>query len=162
MKKAAVLILTAFLLSGCGVSEAAETVADEWVVPVMAEPRQIALDLPGEASVCAMESDSGRLYIGDGYEVALQTVPAGDLNATLHMVTGFWKDALTVLQTEKRPVKRYEFVWAAAGEKGEQLGRGVILDDGAYHYCLSVLRDAEEREDCQVVWDQVFHSFALV
>lgn len=162
MKKFVLIFLMAFLLCGCGIAETAETVADEWMVPAMAEPREIVLDLPGEASVCAMESEAGRLYIGDGYEIALQTTLSGDLNATLRMVTGFEKEDLAVLQTEHTDVKRYEFVWAAAGEKGERLGKGVILDDGQYHYCLSVLRDAEEKQDCQIVWDQVFHSFTLV
>ena len=56
---------------------------------------------------------------------------------------------------------RYEFVWVSAGEKGDRLGRGVVLDDGSYHYCMSVLRDADNPKKSQVVWSDVFSSFSL-
>ena len=56
---------------------------------------------------------------------------------------------------------RYEFVWVSAGETGERLGRGVILDDGSYHYVMTVLRDAESTENSQIVWNDVFASFRL-
>ena len=58
-------------------------------------------------------------------------------------------------------MKRYEFVWAAAGEDGERLGRGVILDDGSYHYCLTAMRPADPEKTSQIVWSQVFQSFGL-
>ena len=50
---------------------------------------------------------------------------------------------------------------STAGEQGERLGRGVILDDGDYHYCLTVLQDADVT-DCQIVWSEVFRTFDLV
>ena len=74
---------------------------------------------------------------------------------------GRGKEELTVMETQQGDYKRYEFVWAAAGETGEQLGRAVILDDGNYHYCLSVLRPANPEVPSQVVWSQVFQSFSL-
>ena len=58
-------------------------------------------------------------------------------------------------------MKRYDFVWASAGENGDMLGRAVILDDGNYHYCLSVQRPADPEKTSQVVWSQVFQSFSL-
>ncbi len=164
MKKTAVLILVlaALLLSGCGsgAEQTMETIADEWEIPVMAAPRQTSLELPGEALACAMESDSGRMYYGDCYEVMVTTRPAGDLNATLEDITGFSREDLTVMQTQSGTPERWEFAWVSAGENGERLGRGVILDDGDYHYCLSVLQDADV-QDCQVVWSEVFRSFEL-
>ena len=39
------------------------------------------------------------------------------------------------------------------------LGRGAILDDGNYHYCMSLLRPAEKVS--QVLWNPVFASFSL-
>lgn len=162
MKQFFLLLLAAALLCGCGAEQTVETVADEWVVPVMAVPKEISLTLPGEASVCAVESDSGRLYIGDGYEVAVQTLSGGDMDATLRTLTGFSQKELTVMQTGSGSIKRYEFVWACAGEGGQKLGHGVLLDDGDYHYCLSILRDAEPKEISQVIWSEVIQSFEVI
>ena len=67
MKKIGLMLLAALLLAGCGQVEAAETVADVWEEPVaVAAPREVRLELPGEAVACAMESDTGRLYFGEG------------------------------------------------------------------------------------------------
>lgn len=161
MRKCFILFFAAMLLCGCQAAETMETVADEWYVPVIASPREIRLDLPGEASICAMENDSGRLYLNDGYEIAVQTFSAGDLNATVQSLTGFAKEELTIMQTRENDLRRYEFVWSSAGESGDRTGHGVILDDGNYHYCLSVLRNADLPDNCQVVWSQMFRSFDL-
>lgn len=161
MKKIWIFLLCAVMLSACGTTETMETIADEWVIPVAAKPKEIALELPGEAMACAMESDTGRMYFGDTYEVSVQTRTAGDLNATVEELTGFSKDEITVMQTWNGDVKRWEFVWATAGENGDRLGRGMILDDGDYHYCLTVLQDADVK-DCQIIWSEVFHSFDVV
>lgn len=161
MKKLWLVLLAALLLSGCGAQETMETIADEWVIPVAAKPRETTLNLPGEALACAMDSDSGRMYFGDSYEVSIQTMSSGDLNATLEDITGFSREDLTVMKTQSGDADRWEFVWAAAGEKGERLGRGVILDDGEYHYCLSVLQDADVT-DCQIIWSEVLRTFELV
>lgn len=161
MKKLWIVLLAALVLSGCGVQETVETIADEWIIPVAAKPRETNLNLPGEALACAMESNAGRMYFGDSYEVSVQTLSSGDLNATLEDITGFSRDDLTVMKTQSGDVDRWEFVWAAAGEKGERLGRGVILDDGEYHYCLSVLQDTDVT-DCQIIWSEVLRTFELV
>ena len=148
------------LLAGCAEAELGETVADVWQEAVtVAAPRETRLELPGEAVACAMESDTGRLYFGDGYEVMVQTLSSGDLDATIRALTGFDREDITVLQSQSDP-KRWEFAWASAGEGGERLGRGVVLDDGNYHYCLTVLQDADD-DDCQIIWSQVFNSFEL-
>ena len=159
MKKMWILALAVLLLAGCGQVETAETVADVWEEPVIAAPSQIHLELPGEALECAMESDTGRLYVTDDYSLSLETLEAGDLDATLRQLTGRGKEDLMVLETRQGDAKRYEFVWAAAGETGEMLGRGVILDDGDYHYCMSLLRPAEQVS--QILWNPVFESFSL-
>lgn len=161
MRKILAMFGILLLLSGCAAEEAAETVSDEWVEPILAEPREIALDLPGDASVCAMESGSGRLYLSEGYEIAVQTLSAGDLDGTFRTLTGFSGEDMTVVKTRASDADRYEFVWAAEGERGDRLGRGVLLDDGSYHYCLTVLQDVDSMAACQVIWSQVLQSFQL-
>lgn len=160
MKRILLVLLMSLLLAGCAEAELGETVADVWQEAVtVAAPRETRLELPGEAVACAMESDTGRLYFGDGYEVMVQTLSSGDLDATIRALTGFDREDITVLQSQSDP-KRWEFAWASAGEGGERLGRGVVLDDGNYHYCLTVLQDADD-DDCQIIWSQVFNSFEL-
>ena len=99
------MLAAAILLGGCGKAETFETVADELDVPVLAQPRTVTVDIPGEAEQGALETASGRLYVTDDYEI--------------------------------------------------------ILDDGNYHYCLSVERPADPEKASQVVWSQVFSSFGL-
>ena len=159
MKRWLWMMVLAVLLCGCKAEETLETVSDEWMVPAMAQPREISVRLPENTVLPVMEQDGRRLYMGQDYEIMLETLASGDLNATICSVSGFEKEQLTVLQTQQADAERYDFVWTTAGERGERLGRAVILDDGNYHYCMSVLRDAEEST---VVWQDVFSSFALV
>lgn len=161
LKKCLPLLFLALLLCGCASEETFETIADDFVVPVMARPREISVRLPDNAVAPVLESEGEQVYLCEDYEIVIETLEAGDLNATVQTISGYEKDQLTVMQTQKETVTRYEFVWASAGERGERLGRAVILDDGSYHYCMSVLRDAEGKMS-QVVWSDVFSSFALV
>lgn len=163
MKKCWIMaVALALLLGACAREEETfETVADDYIAPAMAAQRQIVVELPDNALAPALESDNAQVYMSDEYQLIVETFAAGDLNATFRELTGFDKDALTVLQTQQDDASRYDFVWACAGETGEQLGRGVILDDGNYHYCMSVLRDAADTENTQIVWRNVFESFAL-
>ena len=87
-----------------------------------------------------------------------QITESGDLAKTIKDLTGQAKEDLQVIKTVHDLYERYDFVWTAAGEQGHRLGRAVILDDGEYHYCMSVLRDAG---DSMVVWQDVFSSFTL-
>ena len=162
MKKYLWMLLPVLLLCGCTSQETMETVSDELVLPVMAQPRDVSVELPGETALPVVENDAGRIYLCDAYEIVLQTMDGGDLSRTLQTLSGMERDQLTLMETMSEGVTRYEFVWTSAGEQGEQLGRGVILDDGDYHYCLSVLRNAEKTEKSQINWNQVFQSFHLV
>lgn len=161
MKYWVFLLLMALLLTGCGAEDTFETVADELVLPVMAMPGHITVDLPGETAMPVIENDNGRVYVCNDYEIVLQTLSGGDLEQTLRTVSGLDQEDLTVMDTREDGISRHEFVWASAGETGEQLGRGVVLDDGNYHYCMSVLRNADSGEKSQINWDQVFASFSL-
>lgn len=162
MKKYLVFVLASLLLCGCAAEETFETVADVLAQAPAAQPGEIQVSLPGEAAMPAIESDSGRMYICEDYEICIQTLEGGDLNTTVQSVSGYAIEDLTVMETLQDDHSRYDFVWVSAGEKGDRLGRGVILDDGAYHYVMTVLRDADPAERSQVVWRDVFQSFSLV
>lgn len=161
MRKIVGALVLVLLLCGCGAEETMETLADELEQPVMAQPKSICVQLPGEAALPAMESDNGRIYVCRDYEIVLQTVEAGDLNGTIQEISGRLPEDLTVVQTEQEGATRYDFVWASAGEGGDQLGQAVILDDGNYHYTMTVTRKADSTASSQVVWSQVFDSFSL-
>lgn len=162
MKKCCIMLVLAFVLCGCGAEETFETISDEIVASVMAQPREISVRLPDNAVSPVLESDTRQVYMSDEYEIVIETLASGDLNATMQALSGYSKDQLTIMETQQQNVTRFEFVWASAGEKGERLGRAVILDDGDYHYCMSVLRDAENTEKTQIVWSDVFNSFTLI
>ena len=155
------VLMMALLLSGCKAEETLETIADEWAVPVMAQPKEISVSLPGEAAIPAVEGSSGRIYVCEDYEIVIQTYPSGDLNATIQELSGYSRDDLTIVETVQYGIDRYDFVWASAGEGGDQLGRAVILDDGEYHYTMAVTRSSDTTETSQITWSQVFQSFTL-
>lgn len=159
MKRLLWIAFFALMLCGCRAEETLETVSDEWIVPAMAQPREISVRLPEGALAPVLEQDSRQLYMAQGYEILLETLTSGDVDATIRDVSGYGKEQLTVLETRQGDADRYDFVWTMAGEKGERLGRAVILDDGNYHYCMSVLRDPGET---LIVWRDVFGSFSLI
>ena len=162
MKKIAMALLLALLLSGCGAEETLETVADDIPLqPVMAEPAEISVRLPDNAVSPVLESDTEQVYLSEDYEIAIETRSSGDIGGTITALTGFAPEQLTIMHTKQEAADRYEFVWVSAGENGDRLGRAVVLDDGSYHYCMSVLRDAENQKKSQVVWSDVFSSFSL-
>ena len=160
MKKWWLLLMICAMLSGCGAEETFETVADEFL-EVAAVQRQILVELPPEAAAPASESDAGTIYICDGYEIMLQTLTGGDLDATLRTVSGYGREDLTVVESRQGDYKRYDLVWACAGEEGERIGRGAVLDDGNYHYVLCVLSDADRVQEYEEVWSALFSSYSL-
>lgn len=159
VKRWGCICLFVILLSGCKAEETLETVSDEWIVPVMAQPREVSVRLPEDLVLPVLEQEGRQLYMGPNYEIMLETMAAGDLQATIRNLSGYEQEQLTILETDQGEWNRYEFVWTAAGEQGHRLGRAVILDDGDYHYCMSVLRDTEES---LIVWQDVFQSFSLI
>ncbi len=161
MKKVCAFALLAALLTGCGTAETYETIADELVQSVMAEPAEIWLSLPEDSVLPAMESESGTLYLCDDYEVTVQTLASGDLDATVREVSGYGYEDLTVIQTGFGEIDKYEFVWTMAGEPGQEIGRATILDDGNYHYVLCATMDASLIEEYQEVWNGIFETFKL-
>lgn len=161
MKKCVLFVWIALLLTGCGREQTFETIADEQLSPVSAQMREILVELPEEAASPAMESENGKLYQCGSYEIILQTLDAGDLNATIQTVSGYSRDGVTVMETRTGDLTRYEFVWACAGELGDRVGRAAILDDGSYHYVISVLADASCAKEKEDAWQAMFGSFTL-
>ena len=94
MRYGVLLVLGCLLLSGCGAQETMETVADVWAEPVMVTQRNLRLELPEGAASPVSDSGGGQWYDCDGFEVGVQTLSAGDLDATLRNLTGFGRDAL--------------------------------------------------------------------
>ena len=160
MRKLWIAGLIGLLLSGCSSRQTLETVDDEWITPVMASPATVSVDLPGDAVAPVLDLEGQQVYLCEGYEIFLENRQSGDLGAPIQYLTGVDKDALTVMQTSQGSCDRYEFVWTCAGENGQRLGRGVILDDGSYHYCMCIVRD--ELESAEEKWQDVFASFCLV
>ena len=100
MKKVIVLLVFVLFLGGCGGQATFETVLDQLEAPVMAQMRQLQVSLPKEASAPTLQSEeAGKLYLCDGYSLSIQTMNAGDLDATLRSLTGFSKEQLTVMTT---------------------------------------------------------------
>lgn len=161
MRKCWIFLILPLILCGCGEVETLETIADPVVQTIAAKPAPVEVSLPDGAVAPVLESDTEQVYTAEDYEIILETLSAGDLNATIRALSGYEKDNLTVMETKQGDVRRYEFVWTSAGEGGDRLGRAVILDDGSYHYCLSVLRDADTKRNTQIVWNEVFESFQL-
>lgn len=156
-----IMILLVFSASGCGAVETFETVADAYGDAAPAELRAVMLKLPEEAAAPTSDSEQGQLYLCENYEITLQTMEAGDLNRSIQTVSGYTQDVLTVVQTEQADVRRYEFVWTAAGEGGDQLCRGAVLDDGNYHYVLTAQADAQDAGELRQTWSEIFNSFGL-
>ncbi len=161
MRIFSVLLMLCLLLTGCGTEAVFETIADEPVQAVLAQPKEIHLQLAGEPVLPAMETEEGTLYLCQGYDVMTQVREGGDLEDTIYTLCGFRREELTVMETSFGDCRRYDFVWTAVSDGGEQVGRASILDDGSYHYCLCAITDAENSAEYQEIWNGIFESFSL-
>lgn len=59
-------LFLAGLLCGCQTEPTLETINDEWIVPVMAQPREVSLRLPENMVMPVLEQDGRKLYLGGG------------------------------------------------------------------------------------------------
>lgn len=162
MKKCWIVAVLMLLLTGCGAQETFETLTDDYIKPASAPLWQMVLDVPQDATVTVLQGeDSGKLYLCDGYTVAVQTMASGDLKEALRTLTGYEKEELTLMQTLQEGAKRYECVWAAAGEGENQVGRACLLDDGNYIYAVTAMAGESKAGDLMPVWQELFSSFRL-
>lgn len=160
MKKTVFLLALVLLLSGCG-EKSYETVSDVYVQPPETAA-QVTLSLPEDAErVTLTNAASGTAYLCDGYCVTVSTYAGGDLDATLQTATGFARSQLPVMEWQDGDNRRYECVWAAAGEGEDQICRAVVLDDGSYHYVLTVMADAQDAGQLSATWQRILESFRI-
>lgn len=163
MKKCILILILLGMLSGCAAPEVYETVSDTLETTPAAKPMQMILDMPQEAAQPTLQKETTeKLYHCDGYTLSLQTLAGGDLEKTLKTVTGRSREELTVIETRADHGSRYDCVWTAAGETGLQLGRACVLEDGNYHYVLSVMAPEEETGRLREVWQNLFETCRLV
>lgn len=162
MKKLGIVLALVLLLTGCGKQQTMETVNDTYVQPPQPVMQQVVVQLPDEAAAPIMQTDTGKLYACDRYTISLQTFQSGDLSRTIREISGFSREELKIMETTWEDVKRYDFVWAAAGEGDQQVCRACILDDGAYHYVMCASVDAADAGQVQGVWREIFNSYRLV
>lgn len=149
------------LLCGCTAVPTFETVNDFYEQGDTGEPASVEYTIPQEEEIQVIRSDSGCIYLCDGYEVAVEILPGGDIKRTMEILTGFGEEALAVMQTGTNQLPRYECAWTSAGEGAQQVGRTVVLDDGGYHYCLTLTALQDEAGALQAVWQEIVHSFGL-
>lgn len=156
------LIIVALALTGCGAVPTMETVADADAQPVSAMMRQVLLELPEGTAAAVMESaDGAKMYQCQGFDAIVYTAPGGDLDRTLSACTGYTREQLTVMETGGSQLRRYDCVWSAAGEGADQVGRTAILDDGSYHYTVTVMAPAEQAGALTQTWNSMLASFRL-
>ena len=162
MKKILWIMAAVVLLSGCvNITEPMmETVADEILEPVAAEPKPMAVWLPDEAAAQTMAQGEGeRCYTWDGCELRLQTLDGGDILGTLRRLTGMDPEKLTVMHYEREGLQLYQTVWSMTGEEGITLGRCMVADDGSYHYCISLT--SPENADVEEEYARICASLNL-
>ncbi len=156
MKKFHWLVL-ALVLAGCAAQPVYEPVEDVYA-PVSVAQAQIRLDYPQEAAAYTLAGENGSFYECDGYTLTVQTLRGGDLNATVETLTGYTAENLTLLEVGPG---RYECAWTGAGEGGDQVSRMVLLDDGAYHYAVTVMAPAQSAGALQEIWTALLSSVSL-
>lgn len=164
MKKLWFILVFAVLLTGCKTGGELETVMDSPELPRQAEKMEMLISLPENAASTVMSSEeAGTVYFCDDFVLTMQTTQSGDLHKTVADTTGYPYDKLSVMETLQGKSKRYDCVWTAVGENGDQVGRCAVLDDGNYHYILTVMADAEKAgELTETLWNDVFTSFQIV
>lgn len=162
MKKLILTTLCIMLMSGCAATDTFEQIQDVYVQIPMEAPKEIQIELPADAGSTVLAGQDGRLYFCEGYEIAVETCPSGDLEQTIKGMTGYEREDIAVFETAAAVgVKRYEFVWTSAGEGGEIVCRAVIMDDGLYHYCVSLTALSSEAGSLQEAWNEILKSVAV-
>ena len=162
MKRLCVLVCLCVLFAGCGKQKQYETLSDPCFTEQQQAPGVILISVPYDLAAPVIQTESGdRLYIGDDYTVTIQTMTGGDLDATLKSCTGFERDRLTVLETEKDGMKRYDCAWTAAAEESQSVGRITILEDADYHYVLTVTAPGSKIDAMTAAWAELSDSFCV-
>ena len=154
------VIAVILLLAGCSAPKDYETMSDVYNELPAHTAEEIAVFVPQGAQTLHNE-DGSKIYLCDGFSIQIQNLPAGDLDRTLRTVSGFSREQLQIIERTENDHHRIECVWAAAGEGEDQIGRAVILDDGVYHYALTLMGNASDAGELAEKWRQITASFTL-
>ena len=72
------------------------------------------------------------------------------------------------ISDDERTLARYlglnaeeEDAWVSVGEAGDQIARTLIVDDGNYHYVLTLQAEAEKGGELSAAWSEIFQTFEL-
>lgn len=162
MKKMMAIAMLAMLLCGCAATQTFEPVNDSLEQPVMGQEKKVSLTLPDSAASPVVNTDDGaRLYLCDGYELMVQTLAGGDMDRTVRALCGYSAAQVRLMESSKDGVKRYEWVWSTVGEGGDQVGRAVVIPQGEYHYCVSVMAPAQAAGALEQEWAALFASMQV-
>ncbi|MCD7860160.1 MAG: hypothetical protein LUH51_08435 [Firmicutes bacterium] len=159
MKKWIPVAMCALLLCGCA-PQSWETVTDVYE-PVTLTSAEATVALPEDACVLTLSSDEGTLYLCQGYEIALLTLPGGNLDATVREVTGYSLSDLAAVQTARGSAQCTQCAFSCQSEDGDTVGRLTVLDDGLFHYCLCLTALAGDTGALQATWQAISDSFAI-
>ena len=160
MRKFVFVLVLMLCLAGCADAPVMETVADGIIQPVAAEPKAFSVWLPEDAAAQTMaDGQTGECYTWGDCEVRIQTLTGGDIRATLRSLTGLDPERLTVMEYARDGLQLYQTVWSMTGEEGVSLGRCMVADDGAYHYCVSLV--SPEDADVGETYAQICASMTI-
>ena len=164
MKILIMMITRCVLLTGCGKEKAYETISDLSVEQEPAKMMEMVFSVPVDATKQTMEAQQNtQVYFCEDYTLTTQVLDGGDLKNSILKTTGFSPDQLSVLHVKREDVDRHSFVWTAATDAGIQVCRGILLDDGNYHYVLTAMASEDvagalSREQ----WREIFNSCRLM
>lgn len=162
MKKCVVWVMAALLLTGCAAEPVYETIGDVWAnsEPVSA-PGMIEFAMPDGAQMEVLEESASRCYTVGEWEIWTQVCPGGDIRSTMAQVTGIGADALTIVTRQMQGMACYETAWSTTGEDGMKVGRTAVMDDGNYHYCVSVTVPETDANEVAEFYGQILDSVTV-
>ncbi len=159
MKKLVMVWVLGLLLCGCNAQETFETLGDVDMAPAVQENGELIVSVPDPAEI--IQGESGTMYLCEDYTLTVEILSAGDLSGTVQTLTGYEMDDLTVISTAAENRKRYEWVWTAAGEGGDWIGRAMVLDDGSCHYCVTMQYQAAAAAGMEQIWQEITDSVRI-
>lgn len=164
LKKGIIWIMTALLLTGCAAEPVYETIGNVWDNPEpVASAASMEFSLPDGAEMEVLSEESGsKSYRVGNWELWTEVYPGGDVSATLEQVTGMDADALTVIQRQVGNMDCHETTWTTTDEEGVNVARAAVIDDGNYHYCISLMVPEEDAQEVGNFFEEILYSVNLV
>ena len=160
MKYIALVLAMICILAGCTAEPTWETMKDELDQPAVHQEHEVVMDT--SASLLSMESEWGRIYLYEGFDVCIQIQESGDLGRTLQTVTGFQRDELMLVETSGGDFQRFDCAWSAMSADGQMVGRTILFDDGVHHYCITMTTQADHMAEVEDAWLGLITSIRIV